>query len=496
MNLIPLFVAIPLGASFLTAMLFKLHRRVADALANIAVFSILSLSIYMIPQLAQHGPFVYEVGGWKPPFGINLVLDGLSLFMLITVSLISFMVSFYSISYMEHYTDKPRFYALFLLMIVGMNGVILTGDFFNLFVFMEIAAISSYALVAFGTWHEELEASFKYMVMGCIASSLILFGIILLYSRVSSLNMADIAMQIKNAGPSVQWIVKFVSVLFIFGFGLKAALVPFHAWLPDAHPSAPAPISAMLSGLLIKALGIYTLIRIFYSVIGASVQIVWVLLVLGALSMTVGAILAIGQSDFKRMLAYSSISQIGYIILGVASGTPIGILGGLFHLFNHATFKGLLFLNSGSVEMQTGTRDLNKMGGLSKVMPVTSGTTLVGSLAISGIPPFNGFWSKLFIIIGLVRGDHVWLAVLAIVIAVVTLAYYLKIQRLAFLGELKKGFEKVKDSPGAMCFSMIALALICLGIGIFYPWFKSVILNPAVEVIRQGTNYATMILRR
>lgn len=493
-NLIPLFVGIPLGAAFVIAMLFKLHERVADVLANVAIFAVLALALRMIPLLAYQGSFVYQIGGWRPPFGINFVLDGFSLFMLIMVSFVSFFAAFYSISYMEHYTDKPRYYSLFLLMLAGMNGVILTGDFFNLFVFIEIASIASYALVGFGTKHEELEASFKYMVMGGIASTMILFGVILLYSRVGSLNMADISLRIQQPTSNIQNIVKFVAVLFLFGFGLKAGLIPLHAWLPDAYPAAPASISAMLAGVLSKTLGVYVLIRVFCCVFGLTIYTSWVLIAMGAISMTFGAILAIRQSDFKRMLAYSSISQIGYVILGILSGTPIGILGGLFHMLNHATFKPLLFMNSGAVENEAGTRDLNKMGGLAKVMPVTSGSCLVGSLSISGIPPFNGFWSKLFIIIGLFQAQHTALAVVAMLVSVITLAYYLRIQRLAFWGTLRKGLEKVKEAPWTMCFAMVVLALTCLGVGIFYPWIRDTILNPAVEVIQQGTAYASNVL--
>ena len=173
--------------------------------------------------------------------------------------------------------------------------------------------------------------------------------------------MADMANVLGQGGGGN--VIFLVSVLFIMGFGLKAALVPFHAWLPDAHPSAPAPISATLSGVLIKALGVYTLCRIFFNVLGIDPNLSSMLMLLGALSMVIGVFLAIGQWDFKRLLAYHSISQIGYVILGIGLGTPLGILGGLFHLFNHSVFKSLLFLNSGAVEHSTGTRQLQEMGG-------------------------------------------------------------------------------------------------------------------------------------
>ncbi|MQY69274.1 MAG: NADH/ubiquinone/plastoquinone (complex I), partial [Firmicutes bacterium] len=236
-NLLPLFVAIPLGAAFLVSLFGKRVKNFSDSLSNLAALSLLLLSLFSISLVSRHGMLVYKVGGWVPPIGICMVLDSLTSFMLVTVNLVAFLVTIYSISYMERYTAKWKFYCLFLLMLAGMNGVIITGDMFNLFVFLEIAAISSYALVAFGTEHEELEASFKYMVMGLLASSFILLGIALLYSFTSTLNMADMSRFLAKTGAGQ--IVPFVTVLFLMGFGLKAALVPFHFWLPDAHPSAP-----------------------------------------------------------------------------------------------------------------------------------------------------------------------------------------------------------------------------------------------------------------
>src|SRR3989338_3320977 len=267
-NLLPLYVAIPLGSAFLISLFGKINKRISDVLANLAAFALLVLSLYAIRYTLSGDTLVYKVGGWMPPIGICMVLDGLSSFMLITVNLVSFLVAIYSISYMERYADKWKFYTLFMLMLAGMNGVIITGDLFNLFVFLEIASIASYALVAFGTEAEELEASFKYAIMGSVASSFVLLGIAVLYSYTSTLNMADISLALSRGASG--WLVNFVAVLFLMGFGLKAALVPFHAWLPDAHPSAPAPISAMLSGVFIKTLGVYAICRIFFNILGAS----------------------------------------------------------------------------------------------------------------------------------------------------------------------------------------------------------------------------------
>jgi len=490
MNIIPLFVAIPLGAAFILALLGK-KETVSDILVNSAALCLAILSIVLIPFLRDNGVFVYTMGGWLPPKGINLVLDGLSLLMLIVINSIAFFATLYSVSYMKRFTAKSRFYSLFMLMVAGMNGVVLTGDFFNLFVFLEIASIASYALVAFGVEAEELEAAFKYMVMSSIASILILFSVGLLYGLTGSLNMADISEIIQGKH---NLLLSFSLVLFLAGFGLKAAIIPFHAWLPDAHPSAPAPISAMLSGVLIKALGVYTIMRVFFNVYGMNIQLGWTFMILGVISMVGGGILALRQTDFKRLLAYSSISQIGYILIGLGCGNYWGLLGALFHLFNHATFKALLFLNSGAVEYTTGTRKLDEMGGLSKVMPVTGTTSTIGSLSISGIPPFNGFWSKLFIIIGLIQAEHLVLAGITVLASVLTLAYYLRVQRFVFFGKLREKWAQIKEVPKVMCVSMIALAIICIGTGIlFYPLIK-VILGPAIAVLQEGTKYSLLIL--
>ena len=304
--------------------------------------------------------------------------------------------------------------------------------------------------------------------------------------------MADMAFVLSRKTPSS--LVGFVSVLFLMGFGLKAAIVPFHAWLPDAHPSAPAPISAMLSGVLIKALGIYALTRILFSVFGFNKFFSSALMMLGAISMLVGVFLAIGQWDFKRLLAYHSISQVGYVILGISLATPLGILGGLFHLFNHSIFKSLLFLNSGAVEYSTRTRDLREMGGLNQRMPTTSNTSMIASMSISGVPPFNGFWSKLIIIIACVQARHFAYAFWAVLASILTLASFTKVQRYAFFGNLKEKYLQIKEVPLSMRFSMITLAMLCLFGGLLLiPAVMPSFLQGATDVLLKGKEYATLV---
>jgi len=290
------------------------------------------------------------------------------------------------------------------------------------------------------------------------------------------------------------WVVPFVSVLFLMGFGLKAALVPFHAWLPDAHPSAPASISAMLSGVLIKTLGVYAMARIFFNIFGITGGIMSVLMFLGALSMVVAVILALSQWDLKRLLAYHSISQIGYVILGIGLGTPLGILGGLFHLFNHSVFKSLLFLNSGAIDYAAGTRDLKEMSGLKEKMPITAGTNLIASMSIAGIPPFNGFFSKLIIIFACLQSGRIGYAIAAVVASILTLASFMKVQKFAFLGELKEKYNNIREVPWLMKFSMVSLALICVFGGFLLLPSARFFLNDAAKVLLEGTQYAAKVL--
>ena len=498
--LIPLLVAIPLLFAFFIPLVARRVRVLADILGNLATLGTLIIAILLFGSRG-----IYELGGWSPPIGINWVLDGFSNLMLVIINLISFTATLFSSKYMEQYTAKYKYYSLFLLMVAGMNGVVMTGDMFNLFVFLEIASVASYALVAFGGNHEELEASFKYLILASIGSTLILFGIALVYGATGHLNMAAISSAIAAGGLSP--ILLFAVVFFVVGFGIKAALVPFHPWLPDAHPSAPAPISAMLSGVLIKALGIYALIRIMFNVIGMTPVFGWVLIAVGVLSMVVGVFLAVGQWDFKRLLAYHSISQMGYVILGIGLGgyilssggnqsvAVLAILGGVFHLANHSVFKSLLFLCSGSIEYSTGTRQLKEMGGLLEQMPVTRTTCTIASLSIAGIPPFNGFWSKLIIVIAAIQAGFLWLAAITILVSFVTLISFLKVLRYAFLGKLPETLREVRESPAIMSVALVILAILCTGMGLLLvPGVREVILDPAVGALVQGFEYTQVVL--
>lgn len=460
MQLVSYFIVIPLAAAFLIPLFGNKIKWSGVLGAALAAFLLSCASFAAAGLVITQKTLAYKLGMWLPPASIEMVIDGLSAFMLITVNVVAFLVTIYSISYINKYTDKWKFYTLFCLMMAGINGVLIAGDIFNMYVFLEIAAMSAYFLVAFGTEADELEAAFKYAVMGTVASAFILLGIAFLYSYTSTLNMRDMASVLSLKGPGA--VIQFVSVLFLMGFGLKAALVPFHAWLPYAHSSAPAPISAMLSGILIKVLGVYALVRIFFNVFGMTPAVLSVLIVLAVLSMVIGSIMAFGQSDIKRLLAYSSISQIGYIALGFGIATPLAIVGALFHLFNHSLFKSLLFLDSGAIERSYGTKDLGSIRDVVSRVPLTGYTTLVGAMSICGIPPLGGFWSKLIIILACIQANRPVLALVAILVSILTLGYYFKALTPALFGKRKAGPPDpvVRNISFTMGLPMIILAVL------------------------------------
>ena len=508
-HLIPLFVVAPLAGTFLIMITGRFLKGFDKYLTSLILLFLAILSFYSLFTIGDNLS-VYKVGGWEPinkvPIGIYMAMDGFNAIIVCIINFIGLLSCLYSISYIKRYTAGIYFYALFCLMIGGMNGVVLSGDLFNIFVFLEISVISSYALVAFGVDKNELEASFKYQVLGGLASFLILFGIGFIYWKAKTLNIADIKEAFSSGYDKTYYL--FVQILILSGFGLKAAIIPFHAWLPDAHSSAPSPISAMLSGVFIKAVGIYVILRLFFNMFVVSEGMAILITTLGTLSMVIGVFLAIGQWDIKRLLAYHSISQMGYVVLSVGVGmilisrgsnpdvAALAISGGIFHLINHAAFKGLLFLNAGAIEYTTGTRNLKEMGGLARSMPVTSATSFIASMSISGVPPFNGFFSKLIIIIAAIMAKFYLLATLAVIVSIITLASFLKFQRYAFYDKSDARPDgQIKEVPFPMGFSMVVLSIICVLLSLLaIPEIRHAILTPAVNILTDQLKYTSIII--
>ena len=466
---------LPLVGALLMPWVSKLGRRAADLLAGAVGLGVLGSCLALVPGAGATTAFRL--------LGAEFVADGLSVMFLLVIGTVGFFCAIYSIDYIGHYGGRAKFYALLMLLIFGLNGVVLVRDLFSLYLFLEVASISSYVLVAYNLEYDGIESALKYLLLSAVATGFILIALSLVYAATGTLAFGELKTALAGGGNPLAL---FAAALFLAGFGLKAAVVPFHAWLPDAHPSAPAPISAMLSGVVIKVAGIYSLTRLFFGVFSAPPAVLKAFLVLGVASMAAGAILAYFQTDMKRMLAYSSISQIGYIMIGLGLGNWLGVVGALFHVVNHALFKSLLFLNSGAVQFRTGTRDIRELGGLENRMKVTSVTSTFGTLSIAGIPPFNGFWSKLFIVLGALAARNYLVAVLTISFSIFTLGYFLLLQRRVFFGKLNERWRDLKEAPAAMSFAVICLAAQCLLVGVFFNQVVRALIEPAARVLLGG----------
>lgn len=492
MIFLPLLFALPLLAAFLIPLLSKLWKPFAPIIGNIVAFVLFVLSLYGIAITQVMPMIVYKFGNWPPPIGIVFGFDAFSAFMVLVISIVVFTGALFGINYLKHYTGQWKFWTLYMLITAGLMGTSITGDLFNMFVWIEISAIASYALVSFGIEHEELEAAFKYMVMGEIAGMTLLLTIALIYAKTSTLNLADIGIslqEIKNT--TFFWS---ILGLLLFSFSVKAALVPFHFWLPDAHPSAPAPISSLLSGIFIKVLGIYTSARFIFNIFGLNREetplFFNILVGIGLLSIIFAGITALNQRDYKRLLGYSTVSQVGYIILGFGVGNYYGIAGAILYILAHGISKALLFLTSGSVVYTTGERDINKLGGLGEKMPTTAWSFRIGALSLVGLPPLVGFFAKFLIALGAIKQGFLWLAIVAIGFSGVTLGYLLKIENNVYL---KKNGIQVKESPLLMRVAMVFLVILIIALGIGYKQVFDLIIQPATEALLRGSEYIKLI---
>ena len=393
------------------------------------------------------------------PFGLRLQVDGLSIVMALIGFLLWLAVSIYSINYIK--INLVSYYSLLLIVLGAVQGSVFAKDLISFYVFLEITAVATYFLIIHKRNIEALQAGYKYILMTLIGAFLILFSIILVYVDTGSY---EVIMVTKSGGI-------IAPVLFLLGCFVKAGAAPLHIWLPDAHPAAPSPVSAFLSGMMIK-IGVYGIIRFIFPILNFDLPathfgelLSLLIMSIGVASMLIGVLLALLQTDVKRLLAYHSISQMGYILLGIGLGTKLGLAGGLYHLANHTMFKGLLFLCMGAVIYSTGTRELDNLGGLWKRMPITTSTCIVAALAISGIPPFNGFASKKVLAEAAANYNYV-LKFVMMITAALTFASFLKLISYTFFGELKKQLITVKEVPLLMQLPMIVLAILCVFLGI------------------------------
>jgi proton-translocating NADH-quinone oxidoreductase chain N len=403
----------------------------------------------------------------KLPFAAQLRIDLTGAVALATIGLIALIATF-----IDRHTAKLKrhnFANLLLIMMAGMSGIVMVRDMISLYVFLEITGVTSLVLICMKKNVESFEGAFKYLLMSAVASVFVLLATAILFLTVGSVDFTSIAQYSASNADKLPLQMIVAIVLLIAGLSIKAGAVPFHAWVPDAYTSATTSVSVLLAGIVSKITGVYTLIRLIGSVF-ADIRLMHVaFMVIGAVSIVVGALAAIGQKDMKRMLAYSSVSQVGYIVLAAGLGTPLGLAAALVHFFNHATFKSLLFINSYAVEAATGTRELDRLGGLAARMPITAGTSAVGFLSTSGIPPLSGFWSKFLIILALMRAGEPVYAAIALLASILTLAYFLILQKKVFFGQLREDWAQIREAGVLNTAPALLLAGLSVAVGLLFP---------------------------
>ena len=469
-------IAVMLATTFLIPLVSLKTEKYIIHTTLAGLFLSLLLSISMIPDVLSKGRVVYQMEGWKAPFGISIVFDPLSVFLSVAFIFIVLLAVVFSHKYIKY--KKTEYYSLVCLVLVGTLGVINTGDIFNMFVYLEILSVSSYALTAFFKKKESLEAAIKYLIIGSLATSLVLLGIAFIYGVLGTLNMADIAVKVSGTANPV---IGTALALIITGMFIKSGLVPFHAWLPDAYQASPSPVTSIFSGVTTNV-GMYAVLRLVFTVFNPVSVLLWMLMIVGAISMLGGALLALVQNSLKRLLAYSSISQMGFVAVSVGLGTQTGLSGGVLHIINHSIIKGLLFLCAGFIVYQAKTDNMHEISGKFKFNPVIGYSFIIGALSLVGVPLFNGFVSKWLIYVATFQVSPV-LTVLALVSSALTLAYMLRAFYLVFLCNAKPS-AKQKKIPLSMQLPLIVLVGIIILLGVF-PGFSIDISNLMVQSLNK-----------
>ena len=447
------------------------RREIAWGIATATSWVALAIAITLALRVADSGTISYAIGNWQPPWGIEYRIDRLNAFMLVLVSLIGAVAMPYaktSISAELPQEQEYLFYAMYCLCLTGLLGIAATGDAFNLFVFLEIASLSSYVLIALGRRRQALWAAYQYLIIGTIGATFYVIGVGLLYLMTGTLNMADLAArlpQVTDARPVVAALA-FITV----GVGLKFALFPLHQWLPNAYTFAPSVVTAFMAATATKV-SIYVLIRFSSSIFGQSPllglvhfhELLWGLSLIAIVSMS---LVALFQDDLKRMLAYSSVAQVGYILLGVSLASTSGLTAAVSHLFNHGITKGALFLLVGILALRVGSTQLSRLSGLASRMPVTSFGIVLAGLSLIGVPGTAGFITKWYLVRAALERGSWWLAALIVATSLIALGYVWRFVEAAYLQPADPDLPRSGEAPLSMLVPAWLLVAACIYFGL------------------------------
>ncbi len=449
------------------ACLILRRPRAAWVIATVITWVLLAIAIALLVRVLETGTIHYPLGDWAPPWGIEYRVDTVSAFMLVLVTTIGSVVMPFARASVEAEIEEPRiylFYCMYLLNLAGLLGIAITGDVFNLFVFLEISSLSSYVMISLGTDKRALTAAYRYLVMGTIGATFYIIGVGMMYMMTGTLNMEDLATILPAVADS-KTILSALAFLTV-GLSLKLALFPLHLWLPNAYTYAPSAVTVFLAATGTKV-AVYAFIRIFFTVFG-EVEIVaaiqGILAVLAAAAMIGASAVAIYQTNVKRMLAYSSLAQIGYMVLGISMATVNGLAGGIVHLFNHALMKGGLFMAMGCIFLKIGSVQFKDFDGLGKRMPVTMAAFVAGGFSLIGVPLTVGFVSKWYLIQAALEKGW-WLAVGVILISsLLAIIYIWRVVEAAYFRPPPKGAGEVSEAP----LSMLVPLWVLIGASIYF----------------------------
>lgn len=446
-----LLVAVPLMAAPICIFLRSIHEA-SWAIATAVSWFCLYVSVHLLLRVLDGGAISYMMGGWAAPWGIEYRVDLANAFVLVIVAAIGAVVTPYARASVLREVSSRRiylFYAMFCLNLSGLLGIAITGDAFNLFVFLEISALSGYALISLGPDRRALTATYRYLVMGTVGATFYVIAIGLLYMMTGTLNMMDLAARIPEVAGTrtVQAALAFLTV----GVGLKLAMFPLHMWLPNAYAYAPSVVTAFLASTATKV-AVYVLIRFYFTVFtGAEIFEMFpvrdTLLVLAIAGMFAGSFVAIFQDDCKRMLAYSSVAQVGYMVLGISFATVTGLAGGIIHLFNHALMKCALFLVMGCIFYRINSVRIADFAGLGKRMPLTMAAFVMAGLSLIGVPATVGFVSKWYLVLAALEKGWWPVAVLVVVSSLLAIIYIWRVVEVAYFRPAPEGAPEVAEAP-------------------------------------------------
>lgn len=445
-----LLVVVPLMAA---PVCFVVRRPVAAwGISLLVSWSCLAMAVGLLSLVMQGGPISYLLGGWAAPWGIEYRVDPLDAFVLVIVAAIGAIVALAAKRSVEHEIPEERrylFYAMFLLCLCGLLGMAITGDAFNLFVFLEISSLSTYVLVGLGRDRRALTAAFRYLVIGTIGATFYVIGIGLAYMMTGTLNMADLAVRLPDVAHTTT--IQAALAFLVIGIGIKMAAFPLHLWLPNAYAYAPSISTAFLAGTATKV-SVYVFLRVVLGIFGGTgllkaAAVPDLLMVIALIGMFIGSAVAIWQADLKRSFAYSSVAQIGYILFGVSLLSTTGLAAGIVHLFNHALMKTTIFLALAAIFMRTGSVRIDALAGIGRRMPLTMAAFLVAGLSLIGVPLTVGFVSKWYLIQAAIEAG-VWpAAVLVLLSSLLAVVYVWRVVEVAWFHKATEATLKVTEAP-------------------------------------------------